>query len=198
VRAALALLALALLGGSCGYTTGLRVPPGIDSVGVEVFGNDGRLRDLELDLQDALSESTRRLVDAPLVDPNSADLVLRGRIVEYRKRGGIRSTDNELLEDGVRISVEVQLVRRFPQSTVAPGPEPDRTGIEPSSRDDRNTMPTTAPNERVLRPMRATQEFGFRLAEPNGEALARERTLINLADRIVLDLFGTLAYESNP
>jgi len=198
VRAARAWIALFALASGCGYTAGLRVPPGIDSVGVEVFGNDGRLRDLEIDLQEALSESTRRLVDAPLVDPGQADLVLRGRIVEYRKRGGIRSTDNELLEDGVRISVEVQLVRRFPQSVVASGPEPDRTGLEPSPRDDRNTLPSTAPNERVLRPMRATQEFGFRLAEPNGEALARERTLLNLADRIVLDLFGTLAYESTP
>lgn len=196
MRRALALLALAALPGGCGYTTGLRVPPGIDTVGVEVFGNDGRLRDLEFDLQEALSDSTRRLVHAPLVDPRDADLVLRGRIVEYRRRGGIRSTDNELLEDGVRITVEVQLVRRFPQSIVAPGPEPDRSALEPASRDDRSTLPTTAPNERVLRPMRATQEFGFRIAETNGEALARERTLLNLADRIVLDLFGTLSYES--
>jgi hypothetical protein len=198
VRRALAFLALAALGGGCGYSTGLSVPPGIHTVGVEVFGNDGRLRDLELELHNLLSDSVERLVHARLVDPNQADLVLRGRIVEYRRRGGIRSTDNELLEDGVRISVEVQLVRRFAQSVVAPGPEPDRTPPEPSPRDDRNTLPTTAPNERVLRPMRATQEFGFRIAEPNGEALARERTLINLADRIVLDLFGTLAYESGP
>jgi hypothetical protein len=198
VRLRWALVALGALAGSCGYSTGLTVPPGIHSVGVEIFGNDGRLRDMELDMHYALSDSVRRLVDAPLVDPAQADLVLRGRIVEYRKRGGIRSTDNELLEDGVRISVEVQLVRRFAESVVAPGPEPDRTGAEPSSRDDRSTLPATAPNERVLRPMRATQEFGFRIAEPNGEALARERTLLNLADRIVLDLFGTLAYESTP
>jgi len=204
VRRALALLGLALpcglalMGGGCGYSTGLSVPPGIHTVGVEIFGNDSRLRDVELEMHQQLSDSVDRLVHARLVDPDEADLVLRGRIVEYRKRGGIRSTDNELLEDGVRISVEVQLVRRFPQSVVAPGPEPDRTALEPSSRDDRNTLPTTAPNERVLRPMRATQEFGFRLAESNGEALARERTLNNLADRIVLDLFGTLAYESGP
>ena len=89
-------------------------------------------------------------------------------------------------------------MRRFPQSAVAPGPEPDRSGQPPVPADDRITMPSTAPNERVLRPMRAVQEFGYRLSEPNGEALARERTLTNLADRIVLDLFGALAYESSP
>jgi len=198
VRSALAVLVLALAVGSCGYSTGFRVPEGVQTVGVEVFGNDSRLRDLELELQDALVRSTSRLVHAPIVDPSEADLVLRGRIVEYRRRGGIRSPENVLLETGVRIVVDVQLVRRFPQSAVAPGPEPDRSDQPPSPSDDRISMPTTAPNERVLRPMRATQEFGYRLAEPNGEALARERTLTNLADRIVLDLFGALAYESTP
>ena len=59
-------------------------------------------------------------------------------------------------------------------------------------------MPSAAPNELVLRPMRSVQEFGYRLSEPQGEARARERTLINMADRIVLDLFGALAYESAP
>jgi hypothetical protein len=198
VKVAALALVLGLVGGACGYSTGFRVPAGVETVGVEIFGNDSLLRDLELELHEALVRSTSRLVHAPIVDPNEADLVLRGRIVEYRRRGGIRSPDNVLLETGVHIVVDAQLVRRFPQSAVAPGPEPDRSGEPPAPADDRISMPPTAPNERVLRPMRAVQEFGFRLSEPYGEAQARERTLTNMADRIVLDLFGALAYESAP
>jgi hypothetical protein len=193
-----AALALGLVAGACGYSTGFRPPEGVETVGVEIFGNDSKLPDLELEMHEALVQSTSRLVHAPIVEPGKADLVLRGRIVEYRRRGGIRSSDNELLETGVRIVVDVQLVRRFPQSAVAPGPEPDRSGEPPSHRDDRISMPPTAANERVVRPMRATQEFGYRLSEPAAEARARERTLTNLADRIVLVLFSTLAYESGP
>ena len=55
-----ALVALGALAGSCGYSTGLTVPSGIHSVGVEVFGNDGRMRDMELDMQYALSDSVFR------------------------------------------------------------------------------------------------------------------------------------------
>jgi hypothetical protein len=196
-RATLGLALLALLPG-CGYSTGFRLPEGMQSVGVEVFGNDSKLRDVELEFQEALVDSTARLVHAPIVDPSEADLVLRGRIVDYRRRGGIRSADNELLESGVTVVVEVQLVRRFAESEVRPGPEPARSDAPPAARDDRISIPPTAPNERVLRPMRAIQEFGYRLAESYGEARARERTLANLADRIVLDLFGTLAYEAGP
>lgn len=200
MRAAAAALALALAAcsGACGYSAGLRVPEGVETVGVEVFGNDSKLRDLELELHSALVDSTSRLVQAPIVDPREADLVLRGRVVEYRHRSGIRDPSNVLLETGVRIVVDVQLVRRFPQSTLLPGPEPDRSGQPPSPAGDRVSIPSTAPNERVLRPLRVTQEFGYRLSENQGEALARERTLNNLADRIVLDLFSALAYENAP
>jgi hypothetical protein len=188
----------ALLAGACGYSAGFRVPDDVETVGVEIFGNDSKLRDLELELHETLVRSVSRLVHAPLVDPGEADLVVRGRVVEYRRRGGIRSPDNELLETGVRIVVDAQLVRRYPESAVAPGPEPARSDEPRRPADDRISMPSTAPNERVLRPMRAVQEFGYRLSEPQGEARARERTLVNLADRIVLDLFGALAYESAP
>ena len=196
-RATLGLALLALLPG-CGYSTGFRLPEGMQSVGVEVFGNDSKLRDVELEFQEALVDSTARLVHAPIVDPSEADLVLRGRIVEYQRRAGIRGPENVLLETGVRIVVEVQLVRRFPESVVRTGPEPARSDAPPSAREDRISMPSAAPNERVLRPMRAVQEFGYRLAESQGEARARARTLESLADRVILDLFGSLAYEATP
>jgi hypothetical protein len=107
--ASLALLSL----GACGWHTGLVAPGGGRSVGVEVFDTAERVleRNLEPRLHDELSRAVSDLVDAPLVEARDADLVIRGRIAEYRRRGGIRSSDNELLESGLRLRITAELVR---------------------------------------------------------------------------------------
>jgi hypothetical protein len=167
------LLLAALFLGACGYHTGLVAPEGTKTVGVEFFGNDGPLRDLEVELQAELAKAVERMVHLRVVDPLRADVVVRGRILDYRKRGGIRSKDNQLLETGVRIAVDAELV------------DPTRrTG------DDGKPLPP-----RVLRSARTSSESGFRLEEPDGERAARARVLRNLADRLALDLFGAVAYE---
>jgi len=189
---------LCALAAACGYSTGIRMPDGIESVGVEVFGNDSKLRDLEVELQSALVDAMERLVHAPLVDPGRADLVLRGRVVDYARRGGIRSAQNVRLETGVRIAVEAQLVRRgLPEDALAPEPAAGPAG-RPAPASDRDSTPPTAPGERVLDRLRLGQEFGFVLSETQGEARARQRTLRNLADRIVLDLLGGLSGDASP
>lgn len=135
---------------------------------------------------------------ARIVPPERADLILRGRIVSYERRNGIRTTGNVLLETGVRITIEVQLVQRFEQSVVAEGPEPVRSDLPRSPAEDRNSLPPTALNERVVRPMRASQEFGYLVDEPFAEAVARERTLASLAERFVLDLFTAIPPLGSP
>lgn len=192
-RTCLGLMLLAAAGAAgCGYSTGLRLPEEVHTVGVEVFGNDSKERDLEVEFQRLMVDAVDRMVHARIVPPEQADLILRGRIVSYERRNGIRSPENVLLETGVRITIEVQLVRRFDQSVVAEGPEPERSDLPHSRFDDRNSLPPTALNERVLRPMRASQEFGYLFDEPFAEADARERGLYSLAERFVLDLFTTL------
>ncbi|HVS19398.1 MAG TPA: LPS assembly lipoprotein LptE [Planctomycetota bacterium] len=190
-------LALALAAG-CGYSTGVRLPEQVQTVGVEIFGNDSKQRDIEVELQRLVADAVARLVHARLVPPDQADLVVRGRIVEYVRRNGIRSPQNELLETGVRITLEVQLVQRFEQSLVVEGDEPERTDLPPMRSDDRNSMPRTAQNERVVRPLRASQEFGYLTNENFAEPVARERTLRNLAERVVLDLFTALPPLGQP
>lgn len=191
-RDCLGLVLILAATGGCGYSTGMRLPEQVQTVGVEVFGNDSKEIDLEVDFQRYLADAVDRLVHAPLVSPEEADLILRGRIVSYERRNGIRSPDNVLLETGVRITIEVQLVQRFDQSVVSAGDEPERSDLPPSRFDDRNSLPPTRENERVLRPMRAAQEFGYLVDEPFAEAVARERTLSSLAERFVLDLFTAL------
>ena len=163
----------ALLISSCGYSSGLVLPETDDAVAVEFFGNDSLERDIEVELHDQLTGAFNRMVPAELVAPGKADLVLSGRVLDYSRRGGIRSPDNELLESGVRISVEARLVKRSPGQDGSAQEEEQGRGIYRS-------------------------ESGYRVEEPLGELRARDRVLRNIADRIVLDLFASLAYETEP
>ncbi|HUR26918.1 MAG TPA: LPS assembly lipoprotein LptE [Planctomycetota bacterium] len=158
---------------ACGYQAGLVAPEGTRTIGVEFFGNDGPLRDVEVQLQDELAQSIQRMVHLRLVDPARADLIVRGRVIDYSRRAGVKSPQNQLLETGVRITVEAFL-------------------IDPTRRFDPQGRLLTL---RVLRQARTTTESGYRIVEPDGERAARKRAMRNLADRLALDLFGAVAYE---
>jgi len=95
--------------GSCGYSTGIRVADRMRSVGVPFFGNETLERDIERPMQDALTSAIRSLTDVPIGEPATSEVVLRGVILEYHRRGGIRSTDNELLETGLYVQAEAGL-----------------------------------------------------------------------------------------
>jgi hypothetical protein len=160
----------------CGYRTGFTVPEQ-RAVGVAIFDNVSRERDLERELHSALTDSVQRLVDAPLVSPSSADLRIDGRITEYIRRSGIRNKDNVRLETGVRITIVASLVR--------PGTAPPDAASE--------TEPAVEAVE-VLRQVVVSDERGYLLEDPVGEARARELVLRHIADRVVIELFGDLAF----
>lgn len=108
-----AMMILASISASgCGYSSSLRVAERYPSVGLEFFSNDSFERDLERPLHDEMSRALRDISDARLVEPGRADAVLKGRIILYNRRGGIRSPDNVRLETGVRIDVEASLYVR--------------------------------------------------------------------------------------
>ena len=100
---------LAIVSSSCGFKTGLPLAEGYESLGIEVFSNDSLERNLEREMHAALTRTTKDLVDAELVTPGRADLVLRGKVLDYYRRGGIRSNENELVETGLTIRVEAWL-----------------------------------------------------------------------------------------
>jgi len=131
------------LGGGCGYSTGIRVADRMGSVGVTYFGNKTLEPDVERPMQDALTASIRSLTDLPLADPGQAEVILRGVILEYRRRGGIRSSDNELLETGLYIEAEAGLYDRRSDRPLGPqkrariwvGYVVDQTNGESDARD---------------------------------------------------------------
>jgi hypothetical protein len=108
----LAAMLAALVAGSCGYDTGLRVAERHQSIGVEVFGNDSLERDLERPLHDQITRAIRDLTDARLESPSRAEVVVRGTVKTFQRRGGVRSENNVLLETGIYIDVEAGLYDR--------------------------------------------------------------------------------------
>lgn len=159
-------VAAALAIASCGYRAGFTLPDE-QTIGVEVFDNVSKERDLENEVHDALTESLERMVHSSLVSPKRADLIVRGTVLEYARRGGIRNANNVRLENGVRIVVAARLVRA------------------------RDTGP-----EQVLREVTVADDRGFLVEDQAGEREARARVLRNIADRLVLDLCADLAYEA--
>jgi len=88
---------------SCGYTSGIRLPADARTIGVTVFDNLGPQPEVERDLFACLSSQANRMIDAELVAPQNADLVIRGEIVEYRRLHGILNKEGQLQQSGVRL-----------------------------------------------------------------------------------------------
>lgn len=108
------------LAGGCGYSSGVRVSDRLGTVGVTYFGNKTLEPDVERPFQDALTTSIRSLTDVAIADPARAEVVLRGEILDYRYRGGVRSSDNELLETGLYLEAEAGLYDRRSSRPVGP------------------------------------------------------------------------------
>ena len=179
MRPVIALLALVGLTG-CGWHAGLETPPGAETIGVEFFRLDDDVlqRDLEPELHDALTRAIADLVDLRLVDPQAADLVVRGRILDYGRRGGVRGKDHQLLETAVRISVEAQLERR-------------RGGVLSRAQAALPSGYVTADRVDVALPgPPPTEETTFEVGGLAEEARARARLVRFLAEELVLELFA--------
>jgi hypothetical protein len=164
----------------CGWHAGVTAPEGTETVGVAYFGLDPDVleRDIEPALQDALTKALSNLVDARIVAPGEADLVLEGRVRNYQRRGGIRGKDHTLLETAVRITVEAELKRRSTGEVLARARHTLPSGyVTADIIPDPDLDPTTDEPAYVV--------GGF-----TEEARARDRALRILAEGMVLDLFG--------
>ncbi len=157
---------------SCGYRSGFTLAEG-QTIGVKVFDNQCKLRDVEMRLHPYVTDAVQRFVAADLVGAGRADVWIEGVVLEYSRRGGIRSTLNVQLETGVYIAVQARLVERV---------------AEPA-----DGAPT-----RVLRELTVADERGYLLSDPLGESNAVAAVMRNIADRLVLDLVADLAYEGAP
>jgi len=112
-RPRLAVAALCFLFGvsSCaGWRAGLPVAANYASIGVEIFDNESYEPDIESAVHAELTRAVRDMCDVPLEPPSQAQVIVRGRVLDYRFRGGVRSRENQLLETGLTIVVEATLI----------------------------------------------------------------------------------------
>lgn len=164
----LRLLALALVA-SCGWHQGLLAPeaaPHARTIGIKIFGNETMQPDVEADFAPHMSAAVLDYVQMDLAAPQSSDLVIRGTVIEFRRRNGIRSEDNELLEGSVRVEVTAELVTRLDQTVLATA----QTGLWAEYAT--GTVALSSPGI--------------------GEDPALQRLYRNLADRLVLELFDSV------
>lgn len=131
---------------ACGYRAGLAPALGegreADSIGVEIFGNQSQLPNLERELHQATTDSARRYLDLELASPQHADLILRGSIKGFRRQEGARTADNLTLETTEIVVVEALLVDRVLDEVVGRttfetrvGTAIDVPGREPEQRE---------------------------------------------------------------
>lgn len=93
----------------CGYSSGVRLPLGARSVGVEAFGNVGPFPEVEREVFAILSTQASRMIDGDVVPPGQADLLICGQIEDYRRLHGVQSAEGSLQESGVRIMLRAWL-----------------------------------------------------------------------------------------
>jgi hypothetical protein len=136
---------------------------GARTISLEIFGNLSPEPDLEADFAPYLSAAVLDDLDLELAAPGHGDLVLRGTVLDFRRKNGIRSRDNQLLEGSVRIEVSAELVRRSDGLVLKSA----QTGLWAEYAT--GTPALTTPGV--------------------GEEPARARLFKNLADRLVLELF---------
>jgi hypothetical protein len=87
-RTALGLLGLGLVAASagCGYSLGYRPPPSVGTVAVPIFDNETfpLWREVEYELTEAFRREIQARTGLRLSTAESADMVIRGRITEFR------------------------------------------------------------------------------------------------------------------
>lgn len=208
MRRELVALALAALATACGYSTGLTVPEQAGrTIGIEFFENRTPERDIELEFHTQLSQAVIDLVHAPLVPPERADVVIRGTMLRFSRRYGVRDADNQLEESGIIVHVQGGLWRRRRDDEPRP-PEPTvRTESDSKRLDYDSRRGLTYERDFTDQPMlgssfepdwvaleygEAQPWVGYIIGDVGAEEEARQRALRNAADRLVLDLFATM------
>jgi hypothetical protein len=80
------------------------------TLGIQVFGNESLLPNLERNLHGAFTSAARRHVAMRLVNPKRADLFIRGRIANFRRGIGARTTNNRAVETLEILTIEAELI----------------------------------------------------------------------------------------
>lgn len=106
----LLLTALSVTG--CGYSLGYRTPPGVKTVAVPIFWNATfpLRREVEMDLTSAFRQEIQARTDLRIIDESSSpDMVVRGRILDFRERVVAEGDRDAKLESNLVARVELEV-----------------------------------------------------------------------------------------
>ena len=114
----LVVVSSSLVVSGCGYSLGYRRPPNVHTVAVPIFHNATfpLRRDVEFQLTSAVRKEILERSTLRLVDSGDADMVLRGRVVEFRELLVVEGDNDEKIESSVFAAVDLVLedrVNRF-------------------------------------------------------------------------------------
>lgn len=112
VRSFPLLTAALLLFSSCGYTTRSLFPEGIESVAVEIVGNETFYREIETQLTRELTREIRERSPYRLAHLRKADAVLSGRILGVIRPTLVENAVDLVSEQAVIVSAEMVLTDR--------------------------------------------------------------------------------------
>jgi lipopolysaccharide assembly LptE-like protein len=96
----------------CGYTLGYRMPPGVRTVSIPIFENATfpLRREVEFEITSAFRQELQARTDLRIVDENgSPDLLVRGRILEFRERVIAQSRQDVKTESNLVALVELRI-----------------------------------------------------------------------------------------
>ncbi len=110
IGAAACSIALALAG--CGYTLGFKAPPGVRTIAVPVFYNATfpLRREVEFDLTSAFRQEIQARTSLRIVDSAAnPDLIVRGRIVDFRERVVAETRRDVKTESNIVSTVDLEI-----------------------------------------------------------------------------------------
>ncbi len=101
----------ALLASSCGYSLGYRAPPGVETVAVPIFQNATfpLRRGVEYEITSRFREELQARTPLRLVDSRSADLVIVGRVREFRDPTVAEGPHDERIESVLVVAVDLTI-----------------------------------------------------------------------------------------
>jgi hypothetical protein len=114
-------LAIALLAAGCGYRAGYTVRGDVQSIAVPIFANDTYYRNIEIGLTREVITAVEKRTPYRIVDSAAADVVLEGRISDYRTVVLQEDAHNEPTETELVLVVKVSLRRTSDGKTLYQG-----------------------------------------------------------------------------
>lgn len=106
------LAAIVLLASGCGYRVGTLLPPSIQTIHVPLFTNATDEPRLEVEVTNAVIQRIQEDGTLSVADAASADIVVEGKIISYRRDPLRYERDNPAATEEYRLRIAVQMTVR--------------------------------------------------------------------------------------